>query len=1065
MLRPGGTAPSAVRLGFTAGLIAAGVAFAAHAQPAIRDSRAAAAVRLLELEGPEATWAAVGVIEALRDEAALAVLLASARHKDSSVLETALIGSLVDWPARPDLALPFAVAALARRPGDTDLCKVFATFRDAATASDLALMSGLRRPASVDPKRWLACVGVWSLAEFEALAQTMSHWNALRDPRQSLVAAALRPAAAHRALAWLTAADATPAAKRDALIALADLRVATQETLAAIDREIDNPTLRPQATDALVAVLRAAPLALTFPEPRLLALWHLPGPKLLASQLAKRSAKIAQELARTFEDKRACELETVLSNLRPEPPPLPIEQWLLGELRSPEVARRECAALLGSRVRSSNLQAAIIPLLPALDDTFRYSDILVGLIEAGAGAHLVDHVAAHLRSRSHPDSNLSLALFRNPLPPEATLRLRRSLLATGTDPTRSNLPHYLNDLISIGPFGRRDTLELIERSYDHRSTAAGDLRAWAFLVTGGDEAAYLAAHLRSDALPTLPAALAPVPRQLELALQILSATPGPRVTSAALRLLKYHVDNSPWLAADRPRLRALLDEPALAGAAAGSLRLAIRAKLAALSPEPPLATRAARYLAGLVGIHFLVWLTLLWFVYPRSRLCQSLMLHNPWARKLTGLWYTQALVRALPRLRRRMFQPLLEGAPGRRDLGPDAGFNDKIQLCPVLPGETAQAPQRLGEAVSWTALLDQAGVLVIEGESGVGKSQVLRALLARARAQHRTCLLLRAAECAGGVTRSIERALELGHADGFVDSLLHGGAVELFLDGLNEATPATVAEITSFCNRARHARVYLTSQPMRWAYPADAPVWRLLPLAPEQLREFLLSQWDAVQHQELAKPTYEARVEAFLSERPFAERDVREQEVLRNRYDLAFVAYLLTRDLSPNLHSLRQQVVEDVARTYAETVPGGVFPLAALGALAVQVLENGAPMLELDGLDAVVVELLVERKLVLRRGDGTCIFRHDSITSYFAAEGVFAPLVTAERLDERAVARERLANQRFRGVYLQLAESRPLAAVERLALALREFQREHDALTELDREVQAILDRRRREQP
>lgn len=1052
-----------MRPGFAAGLVVACVASAAPAQPSVREPRAAAAVRLLELEGSDATGLAVSVVHALRDDAALATLLARARPESAGDLELVLTDALERSPARPDLALPFAVESLARRPNDNALCRLFAALRDTATANELTVMRTLHRPASVDPKRWLECVGAWSQADFEALAQALPLWNTTREPRRSLVAAALRPSAASTALSWLAAPGATLEAKTGALLWLADLRVATPEILAAIDGSIDTPALRPQATEALAAVLQAASPSLTLPERRLQELWRLPNSRPLVPQLARRNTKIATELARSLAGKHACELKDTLDELRPLP--APIEQWLLGELQSPDSARRECAALHGSKAaaHTPTLVDAILPHLAALDQTFSYGDILGALIEAGAGARLVDAIAAHLGARSHADIDVAEALLRRPLPPDAAARLRRALLAPRVTAAQPTLAAYFYDLLSVGPLSRSETLTLIDQSYDQRTLQPAELRAAAFVVSGGDDAAYLAAHLRSDAIPTLPAPLAPVPRQLELALEILSATPGPRVTTAALRLLKHHVDNAPWTAADRALLRALLDAPALALPAAGPLRQAISAQLVALSPEPPLATRVATYAVGLVGVHFLVWLLLLLFVYPRSRVCQSLMLHNPWARKLTGLWYTQALVRAFPRLRRRMLEPLLEADAGRRDLGPEAGFNDKIRLCPVLPGETAQAPQRLGEATPWTTLLGEPGVLVIEGESGVGKSQVLRALVARARAQRRTCLLLRAAECGGGVVESIERALALGHADGFVDSLLYGGAVELFLDGLNEAPPATVAEITSFCNRAHHARVYLTSQPMRWAYPANARVWRLLPLAPEQLQEFLLSQWVAVRRDDLDQAAYETRIQAFLNERPFERRDVREQEVLRNRYDLAFVAYLLARGLSPNLHSLRQQVVDDVARTYAEAVPGGVFPLAALGELAVRVLENGAPMLDLEQLDAAVVELLVERKLVLRRGDGACVFRHDSITCYFAAEGVFAPLVTAERLDAKAVAPERLSNQRFRGVYLQLAESRPLEAVERLALAVREFQRGHDALTELDREVLTILDRRRRE--
>lgn len=1058
-------APSAARRVPAAGLVAvitvvvAALATSAYAQPARPDPRAAAALRLLELEGPEAAGMAVRVAHALRDEPALAALLARARPEEKGDLEAALLDALEDWPARPDLALPFAVQSLRPLSGP-ELCRVFAAFRDTAGANEVALMNRLPRPTSVDPRRWLECAGAWSLAEFEALAQGPAlRRNALR----SAVAAPLRPAAAATALTQLSAPGATLEAKAGALGWLEDLRIATPEILAALDAAIDTPALRDPAAKALAAVLRAAPPSLTLPEPRLQALWRLQH-KPLAAQLARRSSKLAHELARSFEGKRACELEAVLDELRPLP--APVEQWLLAELQSPDEARQECAALHGSKAaaHTPSLIGALLAQLPALDKDFSYRDILIGLIRAGAGAQLIEAIAADLRACVRADEDLAQALLQNPLAKDASARLRQLLLAPGALPAaRPNLAADVSYFLAVGPLSRGETLELIEHSYDQRGVRLAALHVAAFVVSGGDDTCYLAAHLRSDALPTLPAPLAPVPRQLELALEILAAKPGPHVTSAALRLLKHHIDNAPWTAADRPRLRALLDAPALELPTAAPLRQAIAAKLTALSPEPPLAMRVARYVLGLVGIHFVVWLALLWFVYPRSRLCQSLMLHNPWARKLTGLWYTQALVRASSPLRRRLFLPLLEGG-AESDLGPEAGFNGDISLCPVLPGETAQAPQRLGQAVPWTELtelIEKSGVLVIEGESGVGKSQVLRALLARARAARRTCVLLRAAECKDGVIKGIERTLELRHTDGFVDSLLYGGAIELFLDGLNEATPATVAEIASFCSRARHARVYLTSQPMRWAYPAKARVWRLLPLAPAQLQDFLLSQWEVVQRSDLAKEEYQARVAALLSERPFEQRDVREQEVLRNRYDLAFVAYLLARGLSPNLHSLRQQVVEDIARAYAETVPGGRFPMAALGELAVRVLEGGAPVLDLHELDAAVVELLVERKLVLRRGDGTCIFRHDSITCYFAAEGGLAPLVTAERLDEKAISRERLANQRFRGVYLQLAESLPVAAVEQLALAVREFQREHEALTELDREVMAILDRRR----
>lgn len=641
-------------------------------------------------------------------------------------------------------------------------------------------------------------------------------------------------------------------------------------------------------------------------------------------------------------------------------------------------------------------------------------------------------------------------------------------------------------LFSLGPIPKAEALSLLERSYrpgealGRRDVAA--LRALAVGLSGGEPAVVTAAHwLTSHPLGRLePMPPADAERLIGELLELLPATRGgqegpslavdkahgdalqagdsPAVQDDARELLLRVLDDTRWTAADEPFLRSLLTLLP-SGAPFDELRAAIEHRLAQLGPPPtPLALRIGKWAVGVFGVHFLLWLSLLLTIYPRSRTVQAAMLFNPLGRAVTGWGYTQLLVLASARLRQRLFQPLVGSDADTEVASFDAAsFSDRIQLAPIARRKNPQAPDEEGPPVAWTELAGLGGLVVIEGASGLGKTHVLKALLERARQEGRTCLFVRASECNAGVLKEIEARLALDHSSGFVASMIHRGAIELFLDGLNEAQPSGVAEIAQFCERATHARIVLTTQPLTWACPRRARRFRLLPLQPGELEEFLLSQWPSVgAGGEAERAEYAARVRAFLAERD----QPRDLEVLQNRIDLAFVAYLLARHEAPNIHSLRKQVVDEAARAYEAAAPGGAFPLAELGAAAVRVLETGHPVLVVDGVDPSVLAHLAERKILLRRGAAEWLFRHDTITCYFAAQGVLAPLLSEESVDPSVISEARLTNPRFFGVYLQLAESLPTAAAEALAAALREQGRASGDRT-LEIAYQDVLDRRR----
>ena len=130
------------------------------------------------------------------------------------------------------------------------------------------------------------------------------------------------------------------------------------------------------------------------------------------------------------------------------------------------------------------------------------------------------------------------------------------------------------------------------------------------------------------------------------------------------------------------------------------------------------------------------------------------------------------------------------------------------------------------------------GQIVLEGESGLGKSMFLRHL---AHNSQRLFVYLPAHKCDKGVIKAIYGKLR-GHINDakFLKNLIYNGALDICIDGLNEVTADTRAKISQFAESYFQGNIIMTTQPLDWIPPSTAKKYELQPLEREQIQQFLI---------------------------------------------------------------------------------------------------------------------------------------------------------------------------------------------------------------------------------
>jgi hypothetical protein len=420
---------------------------------------------------------------------------------------------------------------------------------------------------------------------------------------------------------------------------------------------------------------------------------------------------------------------------------------------------------------------------------------------------------------------------------------------------------------------------------------------------------------------------------------------------------------------------------------------------------------------GLWLTRSLVAWTLFWaaflLAFPWSRTIQAIFFWNPRARKFLSAGFVPLLLLVAPPLRRRLL------APFRDDLVAQARLDDLPKLGYFADGRARVSG---GEPIPVSHLrLGLSGVAVLQADSGLGKTSLLREMTAKAT---RPVAFLHARDCADGVDVAISRIIHDVQETGFVRSLVHTRALIVVVDGLNEVSADTREKIGAFARDMSKGDVIVATQPIEWRPPPNSRTFGLLPLNRSEATAFIGSRpVGADPSQPCHGPAYKAAVETFVSraldEAPSdLERDTAEL-MLSNPFDLAFAAELLARGRMPSPSKLVDEafrLAEERYRNVAKTL----FPMEAFGLHAVKMRLEDRNWLNPDEFAAEASCLLEQRLLVSRAMKGAqgvvdrLLFRHDRVWDFFIA-AAFA--------NDPDFWAEHVGDARFRGAYLRIAET------------------------------------------
>ncbi|WP_287356275.1 hypothetical protein [Moorena sp. SIO3B2] len=426
-------------------------------------------------------------------------------------------------------------------------------------------------------------------------------------------------------------------------------------------------------------------------------------------------------------------------------------------------------------------------------------------------------------------------------------------------------------------------------------------------------------------------------------------------------------------------------------------------------------------------IHLSGWLFVI-IIYPRSSQVQALIWDWKF-RTIVGLGYISVALTWIPWLRYRLL------APFREVLVADASL-DSFDPQAYFPNSYVKIRRATHTQPIQTAIAQLQSPIVLEGESGLGKSMFLRNLV---KTSGRLSVYLPASQCAGGVVEGIQAKLPIAaHDPLFLQSLINYNTLDICIDGLNEVSPDTRATINTFVEHHVHGHIILTTQPLEWTPPATAKTYVLQPLKRQQIAEFLTSRQGILpEDAPVSGVAYEQACDDYLASQLHQNQSKQElaavHRFLSNPMDLTLVAQLLAQGKDPDLLNLQQQQYEIMAEDYQQ-IHLYPFPLAEFAETVYQMrLHDQITIPENHCLDEL--QCMERYKMVLTRqqkdGFGRThrewYFRHDKIQEYFIVQ-------TFLKTENRERQHEHLTDPRFRGVYLLLAT---LLEVDK-ALVLRE---------------------------
>lgn len=431
-------------------------------------------------------------------------------------------------------------------------------------------------------------------------------------------------------------------------------------------------------------------------------------------------------------------------------------------------------------------------------------------------------------------------------------------------------------------------------------------------------------------------------------------------------------------------------------------------------------------------IHPLFWIALI-FAYPKSSKVQAFFFWNKYIREFFGLWYVSALLTWIPPLRCRLFAPFKGSllADAKLDsFDPQAFFSQSgVRL------KDADAVQLIQQI-----LPEIKGQIILEGESGLGKTMMLRHLV---RQSKRITVYLPAQKCENGVIEAIQAKLH-GQAqdEDFLKKLIYSGAIDICIDGLNEVKPDVRANIKAFVESYFKGNIIMTTQPLLWHPPSTAKTYVLQPLHRNQIEQFLhLCEHRLPSDAKLHGTNYRKACTQFLadalSDQSASDDPLATRRILSNPMDLTIVAQMIGSGVQPDLFHLQEQQHKLMAEDYEHSW-NQPFPLKQFSEFVYQMRDKDEYAMTGESFYQALTIMEKERhRMVLSRQwkdkDGNdkqeWSFRHDKIMEFFIVQNFMSS--GNEGVEKR---KKHMGDPRFRGIYLLLARLLPLND----ALKLRE---------------------------
>jgi hypothetical protein len=456
-------------------------------------------------------------------------------------------------------------------------------------------------------------------------------------------------------------------------------------------------------------------------------------------------------------------------------------------------------------------------------------------------------------------------------------------------------------------------------------------------------------------------------------------------------------------------------------------------------------------------IHAAFWLALI-FAYPKFPQVQAIFFWNPWVRKILGVGYVGFLLTWVPYLRRKLFEPF------KPSLLADAGL-DNFDDHTYFPESIVKLPTS-GETLNVTeALPSIKGQIILEGDSGLGKSMFLRHLV---KTSKRIVVHLPAQKCDKGVIEAIQDKLHGQAQDAeFLKNLIYSGAIDICIDGLNEVTADTRAKIVHFVECYFRGNIIMTTQPLEWIPPSTAKTYNLQPLERDQILQFLLSRQPRLpKDAKIQGADYEKACHSYLTDALNPQKAPEEldaaKRTLSNPMDLSLVALMLSQGKTPDLFHLQEQQYNQMAEEYLHEW-NHEFPLKKFSDAVYQMRLNDEKAVpaeifhqELQSLEDEKYKMVVSRQWQDTEGKPKkeWYFRHDKIMDFFLVQNFFGE---SDETEARLI--DHMGDPRFRGVYFLLATLLPLDDAKQLREKLIQYAADTKDHTVSDTFVQLLRTR------